>query len=172
MIRKPSKASIKAKADKAELRSTGAEPGHVPTGSPLDPAVTAKPKHPGGRPSKYDPAFCERAIQLGSAGKSRTQIARSLGVVRQTLTDWEKAHSKFSYAMSVADEYAQAWWEDAGQEGIMLGKQFNGFVYSFQMKNRFRQEYSDKIDVKHDATEAFTALWQMCSQGKTLEATA
>ena len=116
-----------------------------------------------GRPSKYQPEFCEQAIELGSAGKSRTQIARTLGVVRQTLTDWEKAHAEFSDAMSIAEEYSQAWWEDQGQEGIHLGKQFNGFVYSFQMKNRFRKDYSEKIDLKHEAGDSFKQIWTMLS---------
>lgn len=88
-------------------------------------------------------------------------MARTLGVVRQTLIDWEEQYPEFSDAMSIAEEYAQAWWEDRGQEGILLGKQFNGFVYSFQMKNRFRKEYTDRVDVnaKHEAGDSFKAIW-------------
>lgn len=118
-----------------------------------------------GRPSKYKEEFCDQVIALGSEGKSRTQIARSLGVVRQTLTDWEAAHPEFSDAMTIAEEYAQAWWEDQGQAGIMLGKQFNGFVYSFQMKNRFKG-YKDKVDVQHDAGDSFKQLWGMVANGQ------
>jgi hypothetical protein len=119
-----------------------------------------------GRPTKYKPDFCEEVIALGSEGKSRTQIARSLGVVRQTLIDWEKAHPEFSDAMSIAEEYAMAWWEDQGQAGIHLGKQFNGFVYSFQMKNRFRKEYTEKVNLEHEAGDSFKALWQMVAGGQ------
>ncbi|MGD9724506.1 MAG: helix-turn-helix domain-containing protein [Pirellulales bacterium] len=121
--------------------------------------MTEKTQKRRGRPTKYKPEFCDAVIELGEQGKSRTQIARSLGVVRQTLTDWEASHPDFSDAMSIAEEYAQAWWEDRGQEGILLGKQFNGFVYSFQMKNRFRKEYAEKLDLKHEAGDSFKALW-------------
>ena len=119
-----------------------------------------------GRPSKYKEDYCDQVIALGSDGKSRTQIARTLGVVRQTLTDWEASHPEFSDAMSIAEEYAQAWWEDQGQAGITMGKQFNGFVYSFQMKNRFRKEYTEKVDLKHEAGDSFKAMWAMVANGQ------
>lgn len=160
--KKPTKSVVKAAADRAERKSKGetVEPASDPV---MTPPETKKKR---GRPTKYDPAFCEEVIELGEKGKSRTQIARSLGVVRQTLTDWEETHPEFSHAMSIAEEYAQAWWEDRGQEGISLGKDFNGFVYSFQMKNRFRREYSDKFEVKHDATAAFAQCWQVIGTGQ------
>jgi hypothetical protein len=43
---------------------------------------------------------------------------------------------------------AQAWWEEAGQAGLTM-KGFNGAVYSYLMKNRFRGEYGDKTEVEH-----------------------
>lgn len=160
--KKPTKASVTKAADRAVAKSAGEEV------TPVDNPVLTPPevKRKRGRPTKYDPAFCEQVIELGEQGKSRTQIARTLGVVRQTLTDWEASHPEFSDAMSIAEEFSQAWWEDRGQEGISMGKDFNGFVFSFQMKNRFRNQYSDKVEVKHDASAAFTQCWQAIGTGQ------
>lgn len=136
------------------------------TSDPGTPLKEEPPKRKRGRPSKYDPAMCDVVIDLGEQGKSRTQIARTLGTTRKTLLEWEEVHPDFRNAMSIASDYAQAWWEDQGQIGL-TDKSFNGHVYSFQMKNRFREDYSEKVNVEHNGTVAFNNIWQMIGQGKT-----
>lgn len=137
---KKSKTSVKAAADRAEARADG-------------------------RPTKYDPKFCETVLSLGELGKSRTQIATFLRISRQTLLNWEDTHPEFLDAMSLASQFAQAWWEDQGQIGLN-DKSFNGHVFSFQMKNRFRTDYTEKVEVKHDASQAFAMLWQRVGGGE------
>lgn len=105
------------------------------------PAPTT-PKSKGGRSTDYRPELCGQVIELGKQGKSRAQIAATLGHSRQTLYDWEKAHPKFLDAMQRAHDLALAWWEDQGQNGIWAGKQFNAAAYGLQMRNRFRDEYN------------------------------
>jgi len=122
-------------------------------------------KRPEGRPSKYNPKFCDDVLKLGEAGKSRTQIATFLRISRQTLLNWEEAYPEFLDAMSMASQFAQSWWEDQGQIGIS-DKSFNGHVYSFQMKNRFRADYTEKVEVKHDASTAFANIWQRIGGGE------
>lgn len=188
MARKPTKQPAEAKKAKAapKPRKGGRKPASKaapaaaapPLSSPspdalASPSPSAAPAptpRKVGRPSKYDPAMCETVIELGLLGKSRTQIARSLGTSRKTLIEWEGAHPEFGNAVSIAADYAQAWWEDVGQDNLM-NKELNGHVYSFQMKNRFRHDYSEKIEVKHDATAAFSKIWQAVGTGK-LEGTA
>lgn len=100
-------------------------------------------RRPGGRPSEYDPAFCDRVVDLGQAGKSKAQIAAALGCSRQTLDNWAAQHPEFLDAVSQAKDLAQAWWEDQGQSGLTAEK-FNATAFVFQMKNRFREEYHDR----------------------------
>jgi hypothetical protein len=38
-----------------------------------------------GRPTTYDPSYCERVIELGEKGKSKAQIASALRVSRKSL---------------------------------------------------------------------------------------
>ena len=66
-------------------------------------------RRPGGRPTKYDPAFCYRVVELGRLGKSRAWIASELNVSRDTLDEWERQYSEFSDAMDVAILYSQRW---------------------------------------------------------------
>jgi transposase len=113
-----------------------------------------------GRPTKYTESFCERVIELGSAGKSKAQIAAALGVSRQTLDNWAEEHPEFLDAIKYARDLALAWWEDRGQEGLFKGKSFNALAYIFQMKNRFREDYGDRTENTHkmDASELFIAF--------------
>lgn len=97
---------------------------------------------PAGRPSKYNPAFCDDVIKHGKAGKSVTWIATELGVVKQTLHDWMAAHPEFLDAMTHARQHAQRWWEDAGQVG-MVTQGFNASVWSRSMAARFPDDWRE-----------------------------
>lgn len=102
-----------------------------------------------GRPSEYHESYCEDVIAMGAAGKSRAQIAASLGVSRQTLYNWERAHPEFLDSMKYSHDLALAWWETAGQHN-MTRQGFNATAYIFQMKNRFREDgYADRVDNTH-----------------------
>lgn len=50
---------------------------------------------PGGRPSKYDPAFCEVARETMRQGFSKTATAGQLGICKATLDNWCKEHPEF-----------------------------------------------------------------------------
>lgn len=99
-----------------------------------------------GRPSKYDPSFCDLILDLGAEGKSKAQIAAALGVNRDTLNEWCKQHADFSVAIKGAADLALAWWENAGQTN-MTRQGFNATAFIFQMKNRFRDDYRDASEV-------------------------
>ena len=47
--------------------------------------MTEETKNPVGRPSKYDPLYCERVIQLGADGNSKEAIAVELNPVESVL---------------------------------------------------------------------------------------
>lgn len=101
-----------------------------------------------GRPTAYDHTYCAKVLEWGRAGKSRAWIASEIGVVRQTLHNWEEAHPEFLDAMTRARDLAQRWWEDAGQEGLADPK-FNASVYGKSMAARFPDDWRDKTDVTH-----------------------
>jgi hypothetical protein len=96
----------------------------------------------GGRPSDYDSAYCEAAIEYGKLGKSKAYMAANFGVSRQTLDNWIAAHPEFMDAMARALDLSQAWWEDAGQAGMAADK-FNGSVWSRSMAARFPADWRE-----------------------------
>lgn len=100
----------------------------------------------GGRPSKYDPAYCDKVIALGKEGKSLTQIAVALDVPKSTVISWSNQHLEFSTALTRAKECEQAWWEDKGMLGLTADK-FNSAVWSKSMSARFRDDYTERREV-------------------------
>lgn len=101
---------------------------------------------PAGRPTSYEPAYCEQVIELGKAGKSRVQMAAFFDVSRQTIENWAAAHPEFLAALSRADAHCQAWWEDKGMTG-MESPGFNAAVWKKSVEARFRDDYTERREV-------------------------
>lgn len=116
-----------------------------------------------GRPSKYDPTFCDLVIELGAEGKSKAQIAAALGISRETLNQWKKSNKPFSDALKTAHDLALSWWETAGQMN-MTRQGFNATAYIFQMKNRFREDYNDASVVDHSVNVTVTHVRDQLSR--------
>lgn len=100
-----------------------------------------------GRPTKYDPSFCERVIELGKEGKSRVQIACALEVDPKSLRDWADAHEDFSLALTRAKAEEQNWWETQGQLALTADK-FQAPVWKKSMEARFRDEYTERRETE------------------------
>lgn len=100
-----------------------------------------------GRPTAYKPQMCQTVVDCGKQGKGPAEMASEIGVSRQTMWNWTKKHQDFFDALKRAYDEGLAWWERKGREGSMGQIQgFNSTAYIFQMKNRFRDEWRDKID--------------------------
>ena len=96
-----------------------------------------------GRPTEYDPEYCDEVVALGQQGKSVAQTACALGVHRDTLYEWAKVHPDFSDAFTYARQCAQSWWEDKGQSGLDQSG-FNASLWSRSMAARFPADYTER----------------------------
>lgn len=103
---------------------------------------------PAGRPSSYDPLYCNTVIDLGRLGKSQVQIACFLDVDPATLRDWAKAHPEFALALTRAKAEEQNWWENKGMDGLTADK-FNSAVWAKSMSARFRDDYTERRQNEH-----------------------
>ena len=90
-----------------------------------------------GRPTKYDPIYCDRVVEWGKLGKSKAWICAELDIARTTLDLWITTWPDFSYAMEISLVHSQRWWEDSGQNALD-GKPFNSPVWQKNMASRFK----------------------------------
>ena len=103
----------------------------------------------GGRPTKYNPDFCDAVIEAGKSGQTKAEMAALLDIDRATLNDWCEIHPEFSRAVKRGIDLAQAWWEQKGREKTFQSEGFNATSYIFQMKNRFKEDWRDKVEQEH-----------------------
>lgn len=107
---------------------------------------TPQEKRPVGRPSLYDPAYCEKVVELGRIGKSVEQISALLNVSLRTMYSWRDAHEEFLHALDDAKTYEQAWWEEQAAAYMVENKEsdrLNASLWSRSMAARFPKKYRE-----------------------------
>lgn len=105
-------------------------------------------KRPVGRPSLYDPKYCEEVIAYGKLGKSIEQIASILNVSLRVLYDWRDKHPEFLHALEDAKTYEQAWWEEQAAAYMVENKEsdrLNATLWSRSMAARFPKKYRESV---------------------------
>lgn len=109
-----------------------------------------------GRPTKYDPKYCDLMIEVMKEGASMHEFAAEINVNIDTIHEWFKEYPEFTEAKKIALSKCQAWWERAGRKGLYGNKEnmFNSAVWIFNMRNRFgwRNETSEEMREKAEAT--------------------
>lgn len=128
-------------------------------------------KNPGGRPSKYDPAMCERARLMAEAGAVDHDIAQALGISLSTLYRWRAEIPAFREAVqrgkAVADDAVEAAlfrratgysndavkvFQSEGQPLIVPYVEHyapDTTAAIFWLKNRRPERWRDKTEVEH-----------------------
>jgi hypothetical protein len=116
-------------------------------------------KHPGGRPTKYDPKICEGFEDNFKQGQSVLEVAVSLGVTRSTIYKWAEEHAEFSDALTRAREVCQSWWEQQGRENLFDTEEYdaenhvttkrrlNVQLWNKNMASRFRDDWADRQEI-------------------------
>jgi hypothetical protein len=99
-----------------------------------------------GRPTLYQPEFCDDVIALGKEGKSLAQMCAHFDIARSTIDAWAEANAEFSEALNRAKTHCQAWWEEKGMSG-MEKPGFNAAVWKKSMEARFRDDYTERKEV-------------------------
>lgn len=110
---------------------------------------------PAGRPTKYDPKYCEEMIEFMSEGASIVEFAVSIGVMKSTIYEWANKHQEFSDAKKKAVEASESWWTRTGRQGLYHqqgpgSSNLNPTLWYMNMKNRFG--WRDKQEVTHEVS--------------------
>lgn len=117
----------------------------------------AKPKT--GRPSKYNPDYCDMLITHMEDGLSFESFAGLVRVCRDTLYEWVEKHEDFSYAKSVGASLTRLYWEKVGRDGLYnetiksddgmtINRSINSSVWIFTVKNRLGWRDAKDIELK------------------------
>jgi hypothetical protein len=99
--------------------------------------------------SKYDPAMCERMIELGKLGASQKMIWSDLGISKNTAESYKKNHPEFAEALDMALVHSQAHWERELLANIE-NKGYNSRLAEIALRGQFQQDYRETRDTKID----------------------
>lgn len=99
-----------------------------------------------GRPTKYDPIYCDQMIEFMSKGYSYTAFAGHIGVNVDTLQEWSRNHRDFSVAKSIAEAACEKTLISIGH-GLITGRlRGNATPWVFMMKNICK--WKDRTDLE------------------------
>ena len=101
-----------------------------------------------GRPTTYDPSYCDKVVELGKVGKSFEQMSAELDVSYRTLCNWRDTHEEFFHALSDAQVLSQSWWENQAQAYMLEhpgSPKLNTGLWSRSMAARFPKTYSERV---------------------------
>lgn len=142
----------------------------------------------GGRPSKYDPLFCETAFTLASHGATDIEIADALNVHVATYYRWKAEHDAFREATAAGKEAADERVEaslyhravgyshdavkifmPAGASAPVLAQYREHYppdtaAASLWLRNRRPDKWRDKQEVEHNATGELAAFMQRIAE--------
>jgi hypothetical protein len=108
-------------------------------------AEAPKESRPIGRPSKYEPRFCEMVMEDMAKGFSLTAFAGLIGVNRDTIHAWMKEHPDFSEAVTRAKAARLRNWEEVALKMRTTGGGPGGATITvFGLKNMGDDEWSDR----------------------------
>lgn len=103
-------------------------------------------KQTAGRPTKYEPRFCDELIAFMGQGYSLTAFAGSIDVARSTINEWMGANPEFSEAARVGQAKRTMALEKtliAGETGPKVAS------HIFALKNADPEGWKDKQEVEH-----------------------
>lgn len=154
---------------------------------------------PAGRPSKYQPEYCEMLIKHMSQGKSFWSFAAEVDVCFDTLSEWTKTHQEFSEAKKIGMSKLLKFDEElnlmgssgqlrrvarvekvTGEDGSTRETTFHeqaNFAQTFRifvMKNRYPRLYRDKIEIEsssgNDAAKTSKVIKEVMADPQLAEA--
>lgn len=131
--------------------------------------ATPAPKplaNPVGRPSKYDPEYCELVVLHMSQGKALRSFGPKVNVHLDTLYEWQAAHPEFSEAIKKGRDKQYAFLEEKGldgffntsitnEDGSKVNCSLNTRVWELFMQNMF--DWSRKTDIKAETQTQHSA---------------
>jgi len=133
------KKHVKVQAQKDEAQKPAGEPPKIPG------------KHPGGRPSKLTPALALKIFNLARLGATDQQIADTLDLTRQTISNWKTSKEFFDSLKAAKDDV-----DDMVERSLLQ----RGLGYNIEEEKLFviNDKITSKTVLKHIVADTTAAL--------------
>lgn len=105
-----------------------------------------------GRPTDYDPKYCDMVIEHMSEGASLTSFAAEINCARSTINLWIEANPEFMESVKIAKAKCAQWWEKRGRQGANGEAEVNPTLVIFGLKNMAADDWREKQEVQHSGS--------------------
>ena len=106
----------------------------------------------GGRPTKYDPAYCDMLVSHMADGASVASFAAEIDVARSTINLWAETHPEFMEALTRGKAKCAAWWERVGRNLAVTGDG-NAPMVIFGLRNMAQDDWKDRKEMDHQSSD-------------------
>lgn len=110
-----------------------------------------------GRPSKYDPDYCEAVVEHMKDGASLTSFAAEIDVARSTIGEWMNEFPEFSAACARAKAKCAAWWEKTNRILAATGTGNQG-ACKLGLTNMAADDWREKVETEHSGNLTYTKV--------------
>ncbi|WP_209018766.1 hypothetical protein [Endobacterium cereale] len=100
-----------------------------------------------GRPTKYDPSYCDAVVEHMKEGASLTSFAAEIGVARSTINEWIDQNYEFSEAVKRGKARCASWWEALGRKNAVNGGG-NATLVIFGLKNMAGEDWRERTSME------------------------
>ena len=108
--------------------------------------MTDTRKNLGGRPTKYDPSYCDLVIEDAKQGFSLSAFAGGIQVSRDTITGWREQHPEFDEACRTAKLVRARFLETGIMKEDIPGPAMN--ARKFALVNCAEEDWREKQSVE------------------------
>lgn len=109
--------------------------------------MTDENKRPPGRPTKYDPSYCDLVIEDAKVGYSLSAFAGGIQVSRDTITGWREQHPDFDEACKTAKLVRARFLETGIMKEDIPGPAMN--ARKFALVNCAEEDWREKQTLEH-----------------------
>lgn len=121
--------------------------------------------HPGGRPTKYKPEYCDMVVEHMKGGLSLQSFAAEIDVNIDTVNEWRKVHEEFSVAVKRGRDHQASFWEKLGRAAATGKiKNTNPTIFIWMTKNMLKWRDKTEISGPEGQSLSLTALVKQVSQ--------
>lgn len=104
---------------------------------------------PGGRPTDYDPKYCDDIVDYLTDGRHIIEYAAKIGVAKSTIYEWANNNPEFSVALKKAQSKSTAWWLNLHKlKASGVQREGSDLLIIHMLKNKDREEFGDKQEEK------------------------
>lgn len=104
------------------------------------------PKNRGGRPTKYDPSYCDLVIDDAEQGYSLSAFCGGIRIDRTTLSEWRRVHPEFDAACLAAKLVRARFLETGIMKEDIPGPAMN--ARKFALVNCAEEDWREKQSVE------------------------